>query len=261
MVEKKISIITVVYNGQNYIERCIKSIISQNYSNYEHIIIDGKSTDNTISIIEKYRDKYPMIYISEEDNGMYDALMKGFSMSTGDIMAWLNADDTYMPWAFQVMNYAVGSGREWFTCVNSWQNDNDIIYRVGDAYVYEQRLIQKGYYLGKDLPFIQQESTFWTSSLWKKANVNLANYKLAGDFYLWCEFSKYSPLYTVKTVVASFRVHAGQKSSNLNEYYKEIDAKKVSRVKFKIDLIKNKIFRKYLAKKYLINIPNNVGEV
>jgi glycosyltransferase involved in cell wall biosynthesis len=90
----KISIITVVLNNRKYIKDCIESVIKQNYNNYEHIVIDGGSTDGTIDIIEKYRG-HISILISEPDHGIYDAMNKGIKISTGDIVGILNSDDYY----------------------------------------------------------------------------------------------------------------------------------------------------------------------
>lgn len=93
----KISIITPSYNSGKQIERAIKSVLKQDYKNWEHIIVDGKSTDNTIEILKKYPH---LKWISEKDNGQADAMNKGFSKSTGDIIVYLNADDYFYPNAF-----------------------------------------------------------------------------------------------------------------------------------------------------------------
>ena len=98
---KKISIITPSYNCECFIEKAIKSVMEQDYPNFEHIIIDGGSTDGTLEIIKKY----PHIkWISEKDNGQSDALNKGFRMATGDIIGWLNADEYYVADAFKTVN-------------------------------------------------------------------------------------------------------------------------------------------------------------
>lgn len=88
----KISIITVTYNSARHLEDCIKSVISQNYSNIEHIIVDGLSTDDTIDIIKRHS-KSISNWISEKDEGMYDAINKGMRMATGDVIGILNSDD------------------------------------------------------------------------------------------------------------------------------------------------------------------------
>ena len=88
----KVSIITVTYNSGKYLEDCIESVIKQRYDNIEHIIIDGKSNDNTLAIIKKYESRISK-WISETDKGMYDAINKGMMIATGDVIGILNSDD------------------------------------------------------------------------------------------------------------------------------------------------------------------------
>lgn len=90
----KVTIITVTLNSQETIEGCIQSVLAQTYSNIEYIVIDGKSTDNTVSIIKKYEHQISA-WVSETDRGMYDAINKGIQMSTGDIVGLLNGDDLF----------------------------------------------------------------------------------------------------------------------------------------------------------------------
>lgn len=95
MEQTKISIITVCYNSCTNIEKTIKSVLSQSYDNIEYIIIDGKSTDGTIEIIQKYSNNIDT-FISEPDNGIYDAMNKGIKHSTGEWLMFMNAGDTYI---------------------------------------------------------------------------------------------------------------------------------------------------------------------
>ncbi len=90
----KISIITAVYNGAETIEDTINSVAGQTYSNVEHIIIDGLSTDDTMSIVHRHRDDISVV-VSEQDTGIYDAMNKGIAVATGDVVGTLNADDMY----------------------------------------------------------------------------------------------------------------------------------------------------------------------
>ncbi len=90
----KISIITVVFNGRDTIRDCINSVLNQSYENMEYIIVDGGSKDGTTEIIESYQDRISA-YVSEPDDGIYDAMNKGVKMATGDIIGILNADDFY----------------------------------------------------------------------------------------------------------------------------------------------------------------------
>jgi len=90
----KISIITSVYNNKETIEDAIKSVLSQTYQNIEYIVVDGGSSDGTLEVIEKYRDKIST-FISEPDKGIYDGLNKGVALATGDVVAFLHSDDIY----------------------------------------------------------------------------------------------------------------------------------------------------------------------
>ena len=96
----KISVITVSLNAERYIEDAIKSVLDQHYKPFEHIIIDACSTDRTLSIVKKYSH---IKLLSEPDNGQSDAMNKGFRISDGDIIVYLNADDYFLPGAFDTV--------------------------------------------------------------------------------------------------------------------------------------------------------------
>ncbi|MGN6648239.1 MAG: glycosyltransferase family 2 protein [Cytophaga sp.] len=99
----KISVLTPSYNSAGFIERAIASVIQQDYNTYEHIIVDGGSSDGTIEILKKY----PTVHwVSEKDSGQSDAMNKAFEKATGDIIVYLNADDYFLPGAFNNAVYA-----------------------------------------------------------------------------------------------------------------------------------------------------------
>lgn len=216
----KISIITPVYNQVDYIEQTILSVINQDYDNYEYIIIDGGSTDGTLDIIKSYASKITT-WISEPDTGMYDALNKGFALSTGEIMAWINSDDLLLPNALQHMNRIMSD----LPHVNWVQGLNGFIDLEG-------KIIKTGYpksfsfikFLNKDYKFIQQESTFWRRSLWDNAGAYInTDLKLAGDFELWFRFFQYHKLYTSSLPIGSWRRRAGQLSDvQMDKYVAEV---------------------------------------
>ncbi len=91
----KISVITVTFNSESVIQDCLSSVMMQKYKNIEHIIIDGKSNDGTLSILESQRNHFAAL-ISEPDKGIYDAMNKGIKIATGDIIGFLNSDDFYV---------------------------------------------------------------------------------------------------------------------------------------------------------------------
>lgn len=99
----KISIVTPNLNQGQFIEDTILSVINQNYPNLEYIIMDGGSTDNSVDIIKKY-EKYVTYWISHEDNGQAGAINRGFSIASGEILGWLNADDLFLPYTFKYIS-------------------------------------------------------------------------------------------------------------------------------------------------------------
>ena len=125
----KITIITVTYNCEKYLDQCIQSVLNQSYKNIEYIIVDGKSKDNTIDIIKKYENQITK-WISQPDKGMFDALNKGMKMATGDVIGVLHSDDVF------------ASDDVLETIANTFQSNNvDTLY--GDLnYVYEDNILK-----------------------------------------------------------------------------------------------------------------------
>lgn len=218
-----ISVIIPVYNAGCFLEHTIKSVIEQNVET-EIIIIDGNSNDNTLEIIERYSN-YLSKYVSEPDNGMYDALSKGLLLATGDIICYINAGDFFYPNALLAVSQIFKlDGVRWLTGYRSKCNAENIIVNIDLPYTYKNDLIQSGIY-GMYLPYIQQESTFWRADLLNTVDFNyLKKLSYAGDYYLWFCFSKAASLSVVKTPLGVFKIHDGQLSENLNEYSSERSA-------------------------------------
>jgi len=227
-----VTIVTPVYNGEKYLEETIQSIITQTYDNIEYIIIDGNSTDRTIDIIKKYENKIAY-WLSEPDNGMYDAIKKGFKVANGEIYGWLNASDKYYQSAVEVVvkTYNNYPEREWVTGIPTLYDENGLIVRVGEPLFYFNKFFKMGLYRGDVLGWLQQESTFWKKSLWEKVNGINNELKFAGDYDLWVRFSKYAHIYVIPTILGGFRGHPSQKGEEIEEYYAECDA--IKKIKFK----------------------------
>jgi glycosyltransferase involved in cell wall biosynthesis len=215
----KITIVTPTFNSERYLEATIQSLLAQNYPALEYIIIDGGSTDGTVDIIRKY-ESHLSYWVSEPDNGMYDALQKGFARSTGSIMAWLNSDDMYPTWTLNTVAaiFADLPDVDWITSIRP------MIWSAYGIAVDAMALIgysKAGFMRGEHLPItdtftletIQQESTFWQRSLWDKAGATLdTSLRYAGDFELWARFYQHSNLVGVRTVLGGFRYHGKQLS-------------------------------------------------
>lgn len=220
----RVSIVTPVYNRKKYLETCILSIMRQTYDNVEHIIVDGGSTDGTLDVIKKYEGKYNMRWISEKDNGMYDAISKGFSMATGEIFAWINSDDMYLPWACEVAAEVMSQTNvRWLTGIPQQYTERGVGHHIPRLTpVYPRKFLEKGYMDNRVCDFVQQESTFWSRELWQQHGSVATAYKIAGDYHLWRCFAKTEKLVTVDCVLSGIRVHDGQLSKDNRTYYREV---------------------------------------
>jgi hypothetical protein len=185
-----ITVITVVYNGAKYLEETIKSIINQTYPNIEYIIIDGGSTDGTLDVIKKYED-YIDYWVSEPDNGIYDAMNKGIILSNGEWLNFMNCGDSFS---------SVDILSNIFTSINL--EDIDLIYsdiKIGNDFVYicdikknkviHQSLIYKkilhnefGFYLNNKKVMVSDYIFFMLSKnkKWFKYDKPIANYNIEG---------------------------------------------------------------------------------
>jgi glycosyltransferase involved in cell wall biosynthesis len=219
----KISIVTPCYNQIRFIEDAIQSVINQKYPNLEYIVIDGGSNDGTVEIIKKY-EKSISFWVSETDAGVYDALQKGFSKSTGDIMGWLNGDDLLHPGALKT----VGEIFSQFPQVEWLQGRPTSIDEEGRTFeVLPIRQWSKFHFYLHNYRWIQQESTYWRRSLWEKSGAKMsANLKYAGDFELWMRFFRHAELYSTASLIGGFRHHRfGQLSKEkIDDYIREVNA-------------------------------------
>ena len=214
----KISIITPSFNHAKYLEQTILSVLNQNYPNLEYIIIDGGSNDNSIEIIKKYANRLAF-WVSEPDDGLYDALQKGFEKSTGDIMGWLNSDDMlHNNSLFSIAEILSLDKVEWIQGVPTLYDELGRTINV----LPHERWSKCRYWLN-DFKWIQQESTYWTRKLWSDAGGYIStNYKYAGDMELWNRFFKYEKLFTPNCLIGGFRIRTkGQLSLEGEDKYSD----------------------------------------
>ena len=186
MNNPKISIITVCYNMEKYIEKTIQSILNQDYPNLEYIIVDGGSSDSTMEIIEKYRDKITKI-ICEPDDGMYDAINKGIKASKGEILAWLNADDSYFPWTLKTVSkiFSEHNDINWITGIPSFMDEGGNLTNIyTHAAAKPSKAIANGWFREGVYGYLMQENMFWRRDLYNKSGGLDVSYKFAGDFDL-----------------------------------------------------------------------------
>ena len=209
MIWPRISIVTPSYNQVGFIERTIQSVLDQDYPNLEYIIIDGGSTDGAVDVIRRY-EKHLAYWVSEKDNGAADAIGKGFSKATGEIFAYLNSDDLYVPGALRA--------------VAETMQDPTVDVAYGNTYWIDQRgeliaeqrqtpFMSMGYLYGGST--LQQQSTFWRSDLYRKCGGMDASFGFAFDTDLFFRFIACGARFRfVNKFLASFRIHPASKSSN-----------------------------------------------
>ncbi len=226
---KKISIITPCLNSLPLLKETVLSVLQQKaffagQVELEYIICDGGSNDGTFEWIESIENSNVRL-ISEPDAGIYDALSKGLKSVTGDIIAYLNAGDYYSLYAFNILKDVFSDPNvKWATGYNTWYNQKGFLVQALLPYRYRRSLIQKGVY-GYLMPWIwiQQESTFWREELLTGVDLKkLSEFKFAGDYYLWHQFSKVTDLHIVRAHLGGFRKHPGQISEDKKKYQKEI---------------------------------------
>lgn len=220
----KISIVTPNYNYESTIEQTLASVVLQGYPNLEYIVIDGGSRDRSLEIIETYCEQLAYCQ-SQPDEGQYFAINQGFQEATGEIMAWLNSDDIYLPWTLYVVAEIFQNFPEIEWIVGRpTQIQNGVIHQVGRLTCYPQQFIASGLFRGDRLGWIQQESVFWRRSLWEKAGPLRTDLKYAADFELWTRFAEYTELVSVSSILGGFSVRPSNRHrENLNSYFQELD--------------------------------------
>lgn len=220
-----ISVVTPSFNQGEFLGETIRSVISQGYPNLEYIVMDGGSTDGSVEIIKKH-EPWLSHWQSQPDGGQYDAVQKGFERSHGEIMAYLNSDDLYLPWTFKVVAdiFALFPQVEWLTTSYTAAASSDSRFSFGGQIYNRSRRWFYGN-RGMDLltsGFIPQEATFWRRTLWEKAGSKLdTSLTYAGDFELWARFFEHTNVVIVNMPLAVFRYHGGQKTKQLQQYVNE----------------------------------------
>ena len=202
-----VSVITPSYNQAQYLEETIRSVLGQDYPNLEYIIVDGGSVDGSREIIERYADRLAW-WVSEEDRGQTDAINKGFAHSKGDVLAWLNSDDTYQPGAVAEAVGYLNSHPE----AGMVYGDANLIDGVGKAIgkfparQTDYKRLRRGYV------HIPQQAAFFRASLWRQVGPLDPTFYFAMDYDLWVRLARLAPLHYHPRIWANFRLHGGAKS-------------------------------------------------
>lgn len=207
MVLPLVSIVTPSFNQAPFLEETICSVLAQDYPNLEYIIVDGGSNDGSREIIERYAGRIAW-WVSEPDKGQTDAINKGFAHARGDILAWLNSDDTYLPGAVS-------------EAVAFFQDHSQVGMVYGDANLIDESGKILGRFPARQTDYrrlrrgfvhIPQQASFFRARLWQQVGPLDPTFYFAMDYDLWVRIARLAPLQYQPSLWANFRLHASGKS-------------------------------------------------
>jgi glycosyltransferase involved in cell wall biosynthesis len=208
-MKPKISILTPSYRQGRYIEQNILSVLAQGYPQTEHIVVDGGSKDETVEILKKYPH---LTWISEKDGGQADALAKALTMSTGEIIGWINSDDYYLPHCFENVLKAFGAPNvNWIVgnIVTAYEAIGAEVRLSSPAITYEKLIA--------DPDILKQQATFFRRSFLEEAGGFDRDFHMVMDYDLWLRLSKRSAPRMINEYWAVFRMQTEQKTSGGNQ--------------------------------------------
>lgn len=210
-----VSIVTPSYNQGEFIKATIESVLNQDYPNIEYFVMDGGSTDNTVEILKSYGDR--IHWVSEKDAGQADAVNKGIRRANGQIIGWLNSDDTYLEGAVSKM---VSYFKE--------HSDTDMVYGEGyytnkEGEITERYLTEKyDYHRLAEMCIICQPSAFFTKEIVEKAGMLDIEHQLSMDYELWLRMAKIGKIAYIPDYIATSRFYEENKTlSRRTEVFEE----------------------------------------
>lgn len=257
MLLPKISIVTPSYNQGEYLEATILSVLGQNYPNFEYIIMDGGSNDDSVKIIEKY-EKQLAYWVSQKDNGQAAAINAGFKKASGDIFLWINSDDILMPNVlFAIAEIAIKEGDKLFigNCIHFNELKDGTLKAWGSNVPEKNNLLQI-----ELIDYIIQPSSFWTKAVWQKNGELNEKLHFVFDWEWFLRAKKNGiEIHGVNKCLSLYRIHENHKSASaggkkldeLATVYEKYSPSKVQLFK-QLRKRKHSLFSKILYRIYLL---------
>jgi glycosyltransferase involved in cell wall biosynthesis len=213
MSQPLVSIITPSYNQAGFLEETMRSVLEQDYPHIEYIVIDGGLTDGSVEILRRYEQKLAY-WVSEPDKGQTEAINKGFARARGEILAWINSDDTYQPGAISAAVREL-QARPQAALVYADTNFIDGAGCVIGKFPAAQTDYAK---LRRGYVHIPQQASFFRADLWKQVGPLDPTFYFAMDYDLWVRLARLAPLvYVPGQVWANFRLHGNSKTMAEND--------------------------------------------
>ena len=226
LVPGLISVIMSNYNTpEEYLREAIESILNQTYKNFEFIIIDDCSTDNSLEIIKSYNDERIVLIENEENIGLTKSINKGLAVAKGEYIARMDADDVSLPQRFEKQINYMNDHTELIVCgssmelIGSWEGKflNKIVYRT----LPEREVFRIFLLFGNHTNIPNNVAMFRHEKLLSNNVKYNENYIYAQDYRMWVECSKYGECYNLEDVLVLYRIHDGAVSSAKKQAQKE----------------------------------------
>jgi len=206
-----VTVVTPSYNQGKFIEETILSVLNQTYKNIQYVVIDGGSNDETMTVVEKYRDRIDIV-VHERDKGQSDAINKGFKLATGELVGWINSDDILYPDCVErivALYNQKPDGAIYYNCQNDFIDKDSKIIQT-----YKKKIPDKHFLINHHYSIIQQGS-FYKTNFVKEIGYLDESLHFCMDLDLWLKLLDKGPIYYINDNISStgFRLWGDAKTS------------------------------------------------